>query len=121
MEHESALDTNKVTRNANNSKNYGLFQINSKDYCAEGRKGGLCNMKCEGKWESLFRLISLPYIPTLCSLDLSNDDISDDAACAKIIEQREGFKYWKGWSRYCRNTQNLPNLAVSCNLPAIGS
>lgn len=60
-------------------------------------------------------------IPALSSLDLSNDDISDDAACAKIIEQREGFKYWKGWSRYCRNTQNLPNLAVSCNLPAIGS
>ncbi|EDW02435.1 lysozyme [Drosophila grimshawi] len=95
VEHESSLDTNKVTRNENNSKNYGLFQINSKDYCAEGRRGGLCNIKCE---------------------DLSNDDISDDIACAKTIQQRDGFKYWKGWNRFCRNTQNLPNLDVSCKL-----
>ncbi|XP_060659657.1 lysozyme [Drosophila nasuta] len=100
IEHESNLDTNKVTRNTNNSKNYGLFQINSKDYCAEGRKGGVCNMKCE---------------------DLSNDDISDDIACAKRIQERDGFKYWKGWSRYCRNTQNLPNLDVTCKLSSLSS
>ncbi|XP_030560214.1 lysozyme [Drosophila novamexicana] len=98
VEHESSLDTNKVTSKENNSKNYGLFQINSRDYCAEGRRGGLCNMKCE---------------------DLSNDDISDDIACAKTIQQRDGFKYWKGWSRYCRNTQNLPNLDVTCKLSTL--
>ncbi|KAH8410964.1 hypothetical protein KR222_003707 [Zaprionus bogoriensis] len=100
VEHESALDSNKVTSMENNSKNYGLFQINSRDYCAEGRKGGLCNMKCE---------------------DLSNDDLSDDMACAKKIQQREGFKYWKGWSRYCRNTQNLPNLDVTCKLSQLSA
>jgi len=60
VEHESNLDTKKVTINNNNSKNYGLFQINSKDYCAEGRKGGLCNMKCEGK--SLIQRILLLYL-----------------------------------------------------------
>jgi len=49
VEHESYLDTTKVTKKGNESKNYGLFQINSKDYCSEGRKGGQCNMKCEGK------------------------------------------------------------------------
>ncbi|ALC41414.1 CG16756 [Drosophila busckii] len=98
VEHESELDTNKVKNNENHSKNYGLFQISNKDYCAEGRKGGLCNMKCE---------------------DLSNDEISDDMACAKLIQQRDGFKYWKGWNRYCRNTQNLPNLDVSCKLTQI--
>lgn len=118
MEHESALDTNKVTRQENNSKNYGLFQINSKDYCAEGRKGGLCNMKCEGE-----RVISLLYMIIIINfaLDLSNDDISDDTDCAKIILQREGFKYWKGWNRYCRNRQNLPNLDVTCKLSTLSS
>lgn len=62
MEHESALDTNKVTRQENNSKNYGLFQINSKDYCAEGRKGGLCNMKCEGERVIIITMIIPIYI-----------------------------------------------------------
>ncbi|EDX07949.1 lysozyme c-1 [Drosophila simulans] len=98
VEHESYLDTTKVTKKENESKNYGLFQINSKDYCTEGRKGGRCNMKCE---------------------DFSNDDISDDIACARMIQEREGFKYWKGWDRFCRNPQNLPNLRVACNLRSL--
>ncbi|KAH8257816.1 hypothetical protein KR038_001552 [Drosophila bunnanda] len=95
VEHESNLSTTKITKTNNESKNYGLFQINSRDYCAEGRKGGRCNSKCE---------------------DFSNDEIGDDIACAKMIQEREGFKYWKGWSRICRNPQNLPNLGVACNL-----
>ncbi|XP_015039942.1 lysozyme isoform X1 [Drosophila pseudoobscura] len=98
VEHESNLDTSKITLKQNDSKNYGLFQINSKDYCAEGRKGGQCNMKCE---------------------DFSNDDIVDDIACAKMIQEREGFKYWKKWDRFCRNSQNLPNLRVACNLRSL--
>ncbi|XP_017051134.1 lysozyme isoform X2 [Drosophila ficusphila] len=98
VEHESYLDTSKITVNQNDSKNYGLFQISSKNYCSEGRKGGQCNMKCE---------------------DFSNDDIGDDIACARMIQEREGFKYWKGWERYCRNPQNLPNLRVACNLRSL--
>ncbi|EDW74033.1 uncharacterized protein Dwil_GK21589 [Drosophila willistoni] len=98
VEHESALDTSKITTKENNSKNYGLFQINSKDYCAEGRKGGRCNKRCE---------------------DFSNDDIGDDVACARMIQEQEGFKYWKGWDRFCRNPQNLPNLRISCNLRSL--
>ncbi|XP_039479976.1 lysozyme c-1 isoform X1 [Drosophila santomea] len=100
VEHESNLDTTKVTRKGNESKNYGLFQINSKDYCSEGRKGGQCKMKCE---------------------DFSNDDISDDIACARMIQKQEGFKYWKGWDRFCRNPQNLPNLGVACHLRSLSA
>ncbi|XP_044571297.1 lysozyme c-1 isoform X2 [Drosophila ananassae] len=98
VEHESELNTSKITPKENNSKNYGLFQINSKNYCSEGRKGGQCNKKCE---------------------DFSNDDIGDDIVCAKMIQEREGFKYWKGWDRFCRNPQNLPNLRVACNLRSL--
>jgi len=37
VEHESYLDTRKITKKENESKNYGLFQINSRDYCTEGK------------------------------------------------------------------------------------
>ncbi|KAH8412968.1 hypothetical protein KR009_007218 [Drosophila setifemur] len=93
VEHESNLDTRKITAQEDGSKSYGLFQINSRNYCTEGRPGGYCNKKCE---------------------DFVNDEIADDAACAKMIHQREGFKYWKGWNRYCRNWQTVPNVLALC-------
>ncbi|KAH8290420.1 hypothetical protein KR054_002812 [Drosophila jambulina] len=98
VEHESFLDTSKITDKDHKGKNYGLFQINSKDYCSVGKKGGQCNKKCE---------------------DFSNDNIDDDIACAKMIQEREGFKYWKGWERFCRDPRNLPNLRVACNLRSL--
>lgn len=47
LKHESDFDTNKVTINSNGSRKYGLFQINSR-FCQENRRGGECNVKCEG-------------------------------------------------------------------------
>uniref|UniRef100_A0A1A9V9Y4 Lysozyme n=1 Tax=Glossina austeni TaxID=7395 RepID=A0A1A9V9Y4_GLOAU len=49
MENESGRSTSKVTQLPNQSVSYGLFQINSKNWCRKGRKGGICNIKCEGK------------------------------------------------------------------------
>lgn len=49
LEHESNFETNKVTINPNGSRNYGLFQINSR-FCQEDRRGGGCNVKCEGSF-----------------------------------------------------------------------
>ncbi|XP_030368953.1 lysozyme isoform X2 [Scaptodrosophila lebanonensis] len=97
VEHESNLNTSAITYRSR-STNYGLFQIGSRDYCSETRKGGLCNQKCEA---------------------FSNDDIADDIACARMIQEREGFKYWSGWDRYCRDQRNLPNLRVVCNLRSL--
>ncbi|XP_001963772.2 lysozyme [Drosophila ananassae] len=94
LEHESELDTSRTTTNPNGSRNYGLFQINSR-FCQEGRKGGTCNVKCE---------------------DLLDDNLRDAAACAKRIQTSDGFRHWNGWQRYCRNTQNLPNLKVICGI-----
>lgn len=51
LEHESDLDTAKVTTNPNGSRSYGLFQINGR-YCQEARRGGVCNVKCEGELET---------------------------------------------------------------------
>jgi len=54
----TATHFEKITKKENESKNYGLFQINSRDYCTEGRKGGQCNMKCEGKNSYFFKYVT---------------------------------------------------------------
>ncbi|XP_017477855.1 PREDICTED: lysozyme-like isoform X3 [Rhagoletis zephyria] len=98
IEHESNRNTKVVKRNPNGSASYGLFQISSKDWCRVSRKGGICDMKCE---------------------DFIDDNIADDVACAKTIFERVGFKNWPGWQTSCRNTQNLPNLGVACNIQTV--
>ncbi|XP_037954116.1 lysozyme c-1 isoform X2 [Teleopsis dalmanni] len=100
VEHESRYDTSAITAEPNETKNYGIFQINSKNYCRTGRRGGRCNKKCE---------------------DFTDDIIDDDMECAKTIFDNEGFKYWRGWRTSCRNTQNLPNLNLACNIDKISS
>ncbi|XP_018579992.1 lysozyme-like [Anoplophora glabripennis] len=80
VESESGKDTAKLINKANGSKGLGLFQINSKDWCKFGAKGGKCNMKCE---------------------DLINEDISDDSVCARKVEKELGFRAWEGWMRSC--------------------
>uniref|UniRef100_A0A034WDG6 lysozyme n=2 Tax=Bactrocera dorsalis TaxID=27457 RepID=A0A034WDG6_BACDO len=98
IEHESNRSTKVVKRNPNGSASYGLFQISSKEWCRVSRKGGLCDKKCE---------------------DFLDDNIDDDVVCAKRIFQRDGFKNWPGWSASCRNTQNLPNLGLACNIQTV--
>ncbi|KAH8315110.1 lysozyme [Drosophila kikkawai] len=94
LEHESDLDTSRITSNPNGTRNYGLFQINSR-FCQEGRRGGICNVKCE---------------------DLLEENLMEASVCAKRIHSSDGFQHWNGWQRHCRNTQNLPNLRVICGI-----
>ncbi|XP_035909988.1 lysozyme-like [Anopheles stephensi] len=88
---ESGGDTSKVTTLDNESASYGIFQINSKTWCREGRKGGRCNKKCE---------------------DFLTDDLNDDIECAKQIYSDGGFGAWKGWVNRCKQ-KTLPDLS-SC-------
>lgn len=88
VEAESSRSSNKITEYSN-YKSYGLFQINSKEYCKTGKKGGLCGMKCE---------------------DFLKDDIKNDIECAKIIYSRKGFDGWPGWQRKCKGKQ-LPDIS----------
>ncbi|XP_055380258.1 lysozyme-like [Condylostylus longicornis] len=89
VENESGRSTSKVMQQPNLSVSYGLFQINNKTWCRKGRKGGLCNTKCE---------------------DFLNDDIQDDAKCAKLIFNQKGFQNWPGWVNKCRG-RNLPDVS----------
>ncbi|XP_040154905.1 lysozyme c-1 [Anopheles arabiensis] len=90
---ESGADTSKVTKLPNDSSNYGIFQINSKTWCREGRKGGHCDKKCE---------------------DFLNDDLTDDIECAKQIYNDSGFAAWKGWVNRCKQ-KTLPDLSSCWN------
>ncbi|XP_046750420.1 lysozyme-like [Diprion similis] len=73
---------------------YGIFQISSNGWCARGRPGGVCNMRCE---------------------NLVNDDISDDIQCAKKIYNSQGWSAWEGWTKSCKNKSpsQLPNF-INC-------
>ncbi|XP_037932934.1 lysozyme c-1-like [Teleopsis dalmanni] len=89
VETESGRSTSKVLQLPNQSVSYGLFQINSKNWCRKGRKGGVCNIKCE---------------------DFLNDEISDDSRCAMQIFNRYGFQAWPGWVNKCRG-RTLPDVS----------
>jgi hypothetical protein len=44
----SGADTSKVSELPNLSTSFGVFQINSKEWCRKGRRGGECGIRCEG-------------------------------------------------------------------------
>ncbi|KAL5286039.1 hypothetical protein ACFFRR_007617 [Megaselia abdita] len=88
VEHESGRSTSKINQ-ASTSVSYGLFQINSKQWCRKGRKGGQCDMKCE---------------------DFTNNDITDDSKCAMRIFNTTGFRAWQGWVSKCKG-RNLPDIS----------
>ncbi|XP_012278510.1 lysozyme c-1-like [Orussus abietinus] len=90
MKQESGMDTRLVSGpKTASSYNYGIFQISSLKWCTRGRKGGICNQRCE---------------------DFADDNIQDDIACARIIYNQDGFKAWGGWLRQCKN-KALPNIS----------
>ncbi|CRL08737.1 CLUMA_CG021392, isoform A [Clunio marinus] len=89
IEAESGGDSSKVTEFPNLSTSYGIFQINSKEWCRKGRRGGECGARCE---------------------DFLTEDIKLDIKCAKVIYDRHGFKHWKGWLNRCKQ-RPLPDVS----------
>jgi lysozyme len=53
---ESQGNTSKVVQLPNQSANYGIFQINSKEHCHKDKKGGWCNIKCSGMSHVTFNI-----------------------------------------------------------------
>lgn len=82
-QYESARNTAKVRELPNQTINYGLFQINSKD-CK------LCNLQCD---------------------KLITNNINDSVICANKIFELKGLQYWPQWMRNCKQ-QEVPNLAT---------
>lgn len=92
MQSESRMNSTLMTGpKAASSYSFGILQISSAKWCTRGRKGGICNKRCE---------------------DFLNDVIQDDIACGIKIFNQDGFKAWDGWLKKCKNNQNnLPNIA----------
>ncbi|XP_070791153.1 lysozyme C, milk isozyme-like [Pituophis catenifer annectens] len=96
--HESSFDTRAEGRpNRNYSRDYGIFQINSRwwynNYQARTVNG--CNKPCSA---------------------FTNDDITDDIVCAKrIVRDPQRMNAWVGWKNECKG-RNLSEWTRGCNL-----
>lgn len=101
VENESSYKTYIVNPNWRSgrivSKDYGLFQINSKWWCDDGEtlnSHNGCGISCS---------------------DLLDDDITDDVACAiRVVHDPQGMNAWYGWKRRCQ--RDLSNFLSECHL-----
>nr|XP_003216710.1 PREDICTED: lysozyme C, milk isozyme [Anolis carolinensis] len=83
--------------NRNGSRDYGIFQINSRWWCSNG-KGTTAN-GCRSS----------------CSA-FTDDDITNDIACAKrIVKDPNGIRAWVAWVKYCQG-KNLTRWTQGCRL-----
>ncbi|KXJ78810.1 hypothetical protein RP20_CCG003387 [Aedes albopictus] len=121
---ESGADTSKKVTLDNQTTSYGIFQINSKDWCRAGRKGGKCNKNCEGESRLNASIILrtplggavefYDHLLIISENTFLTDDISDDIECAKQIHKDQGFSYWKGWVNKCKQ-KPLPDISMCWN------
>ncbi|XP_039941489.1 lysozyme C [Hirundo rustica] len=95
VKHESDYNT-KAYNNNGPSRDYGIFQINSKYWCNDGRTPGsknACRISCS---------------------KLQDDNIDDDIRCAKMIaREAHGLSPWYGWKNNCRG-KNLSSFVRGC-------
>ncbi|KAM5170713.1 lysozyme C-1-like [Mantella aurantiaca] len=93
--HESEYNTAAVHDNGS-SKDYGIFQINSKWWCNNGKTAGAVNG---------------------CKIDckkLLDDDIKDDIECAKrVVRDPNGIAAWTAWRNHCRG-KDLSQYTAGC-------
>ncbi|KAL8164156.1 UNVERIFIED_CONTAM: hypothetical protein K2H54_046913 [Gekko kuhli] len=96
--HESRYNTNVVgPPNTDGSRDYGIFQINGKYWCADGvyPSKNVCNQPCSS---------------------FTNDDITDDIECAKIIVQDpQRMDAWVAWVKHCKG-KDLSEWTRGCPL-----
>uniref|UniRef100_A0A240SWY4 lysozyme n=1 Tax=Glossina morsitans morsitans TaxID=37546 RepID=A0A240SWY4_GLOMM len=96
-QHASHFDTSKIGPiGDDNSKSYGLFQINDRYWCSRYSYDGKgCNVPC---------------------VNLLDSDISDDIRCIKLIQKEherisgDGFDAWTHYKSHCQN-ENVTQIA----------
>nr|XP_020653252.1 lysozyme C-like [Pogona vitticeps] len=88
VQHESSYNTAAVHRNGS-SRNYGIFQINSKYWCEDGKtpeSQNACHIPCK---------------------KFIDDNIEDDMKCTKkIAREARGLTPWVGWRKHCQRNVN---------------
>nr|1IP7_A Chain A, LYSOZYME C [Homo sapiens]1IP7_B Chain B, LYSOZYME C [Homo sapiens] len=84
---ESGYNTRATNYNAGDrSTDYGIFQINSRYWCNDGKTPGAvnaCHLSCSA---------------------LLQDNIADAVACAKrVVRDPQGIRAWVAWRNRCQN------------------
>ncbi|XP_041104060.1 lysozyme C, kidney isozyme-like [Polyodon spathula] len=96
--YESRFNTQAVNHNTDQSTDYGIFQINSRWWCEDGktpRSKNACNIPCS-------RLL--------------DDDITDDIQCAKrVVRDPNGMKAWVAWRKFCEG-RDLTKYTAGCGV-----
>ncbi|XP_037744158.1 lysozyme C [Chelonia mydas] len=90
---KSCYNTQAVDRNKDGRSDCGIFQINSKYWCYDGRTPGAsngCHMPCS---------------------KLLDNNIADDISCAKLNARKaRGLMPWVAWKKRCRGKDLKPNV-----------
>nr|XP_020765735.1 lysozyme C, intestinal isozyme-like [Odocoileus virginianus texanus] len=96
---ESRYNTRVTNYNpGSKSTDYGLFQINSKWWCNDGKTPKAVN-----------------GCGVSCSV-LLQDDITQAVACAKrVVSDPEGIRAWVAWRNRCQN-QDLTSYIQGCGV-----
>ncbi|XP_054859885.1 lysozyme C, milk isozyme-like [Eublepharis macularius] len=94
--YESNFNSRAVGRpNSDGSRDYGIFQINSRWWCSngQGRTANACHTSCS---------------------NFVNDDISDDIECAKrVVRDPNRMGAWVAWRKHCKG-RNLSGWTAGC-------
>uniref|UniRef100_A0A8C5RK29 Glycosyl hydrolases family 22 (GH22) domain-containing protein n=1 Tax=Laticauda laticaudata TaxID=8630 RepID=A0A8C5RK29_LATLA len=94
--HQSRYNSRFVgPRTSDGNREYGIFQISSRWWCNnyQGHTANGCNKPCSA---------------------FTNDDITDDIACAKrIVRDPNGMNAWFAWKKHCKGT-NLSRWTSGC-------
>eukprot|EP00075_Anas_platyrhynchos_P001103 XP_005014665.1 lysozyme C-like [Anas platyrhynchos] len=95
VQHQSNYSTH-AFRDEGKSRDYGIFQINSKYWCDDGKTHGTSNT---------------------CRINCSkflDDNIEDDIRCAKIIaKEANGLSRWVAWKKHCKG-KKLDSYVKGC-------
>ncbi|XP_045866627.1 lysozyme C, milk isozyme-like [Meles meles] len=84
-------------KNANGSRDYGLFQLNSKWWCKNSHhsSANACNIPCS---------------------KFLDDNINDDVVCAKrVVRDPKCMSAWMAWVKHCKG-KDLSKYLAGCKL-----
>ncbi|CAO2581731.1 Lysozyme C-1 [Lemmus lemmus] len=98
-QHESNFNTKATNYNpGGRSTDYGIFQINSRYWCNDGKT---------------------PKAVNACGISCSvllKDDITQAIKCAKrVVRDPQGIKAWVAWKSQCQN-QDLSKYVKDCGV-----
>ncbi|KAK5852472.1 hypothetical protein PBY51_023937 [Eleginops maclovinus] len=95
---ESSYTTTATNHNTDGSTDYGIFQINSRWWCEDGRtpsSKNACNINCR---------------------DLLTNDVGVAINCAKrVVRDPNGIRAWVAWRSHCEN-RDLSGYVAGCGL-----